>query len=108
MKEKDAMSLRKEGKKILTRAENLVKKLAIKCQAMLCEMVGHAGADVIVQQAKKCRADLIVLGTHGRRSITRLVMGSDADGVLRATRVPVLRVRDPSAVQPHVGRGKKS
>ena len=102
------MSLRKEGKKILTRAENLVKKHAIKCQAMLCETVGHAVADVIVQQAKKCRADLIVLGTHGRRSITRLVMGSDAEGVLRATRVPVLLVRHPSAVQPHVGRGKES
>lgn len=54
------------------------------------------------------RADLIVLGTHGRRSITRLVVGSDAEGVVRATRVPVLLVRHPNAVQPHVARGKKS
>lgn len=75
---------------------------------MLCETVGHAVADVIVEQAKKRRADLIVLGTHGRRGITRLVMGSDAEGVVRTTRMPVLLVRHPSAVQPHVARGKKS
>ena len=62
---------------------------------MLYETVGHAVADVIIEQAKKCRADLIVLGTHGRRGITRLVMSSDAEGVVRATRVPVLLVRHP-------------
>jgi hypothetical protein len=35
-------------------------------------------------------------------------VGSDAEGVVRATRVPVLLVRHPNAVQPHVARGKKS
>jgi nucleotide-binding universal stress UspA family protein len=101
-------ALRQEGKKTLAKAEKEVKKHAIKCQAMLCETVGHAVADVIIEQAKKCRADLIVLGTHGRRGITRLVMGSDAEGVVRATRVPVLLVRHPSAARRKGARGSKS
>jgi nucleotide-binding universal stress UspA family protein len=50
-------------------------------------------ADVIVENAKKWRADLIVMGTHGRRGITRVVMGSDAEGVVRNTPVPVLLIR---------------
>lgn len=45
-------------------------------------------------QAKDWPADLIVLGTHGRRGLTRLVMGSDAERVLRRSPVPVLMVRD--------------
>jgi nucleotide-binding universal stress UspA family protein len=36
---------------------------------------------------------LIVIGTHGRRGIRRLVMGSDAEYVVRTTPVPVLLVR---------------
>ena len=39
-------------------------------------------------------ADLIVLGTHGRRGLKRLVMGSDAEMVLRSSPVPVLMVRE--------------
>jgi nucleotide-binding universal stress UspA family protein len=92
-------ALQNQGKKVLAKAEKRAKKDAIKCQTVLCETVGHTVADVIIEQAKKCRADLIVLGTHGRRGITRLVMGSDAEGVVRATRVPVLLVRHPSAAR---------
>jgi nucleotide-binding universal stress UspA family protein len=101
-------ALRSEGKRILAKAEKHARKDAVKCQTVLCETVGHAVADVIVEQAKKCKADLIVLGTHGRRGITRLVMGSDAEGVVRAARVPVLLVRHPSAARRHKARSKKS
>ena len=101
-------ALRKEGKKILVKAETAVKKHAIKYQTVLAETVGHAVADVIIAQANKCRADLIVLGTHGRRGVTRLVMGSDAEGVVRATRVPVLLVRLPGESPSRGRRGRKS
>jgi nucleotide-binding universal stress UspA family protein len=98
-------ALRKEGKKILAKAEKEVKKRAIKCQTVLSETAGHAVADVIIEQVIKCRADLIVLGTHGRRGITRLVMGSDAEGVVRATPVPVLLVRSSRAARRRPARG---
>jgi nucleotide-binding universal stress UspA family protein len=57
------------------------------------ETVGGAAADAIVREAKKQRADLIVLGTHGRRGMRRMVMGSDAEEVVRTARVPVLLVK---------------
>jgi nucleotide-binding universal stress UspA family protein len=37
-----------------------------------------------------------VMGTHGRRGINRMVLGSDAEAVLRTAPVPVLMVRSPS------------
>jgi nucleotide-binding universal stress UspA family protein len=47
----------------------------------------------IVDDAVRWRADVIVIGTHGRRGISRLVMGSDAESVIRSSPVPVLTVR---------------
>ncbi|MET0658965.1 MAG: universal stress protein, partial [Steroidobacteraceae bacterium] len=41
-------------------------------------------------------ADLIVMGTHGRRGLGRWALGSDAESVLRSASVPVLLVRAPA------------
>ena len=43
------------------------------------------------------RCDLIVMGTHGRTGLDRMLMGSVAEEVLRRARCPVLAVKDPSA-----------
>ena len=51
-------------------------------------------ADLIVEAAEQSNADMIVMGTHGRRGLDRLLMGSDAEMVLRNSRVPVLMVRE--------------
>ncbi len=54
--------------------------------------------DTIVQEAKLCGAELIVMGTHGRRGLSRLALGSDAELVLRESPVPVLLLRgEPTA-----------
>jgi nucleotide-binding universal stress UspA family protein len=47
----------------------------------------------IIKVAAQWPADLIVIGTHGRRGLQRLAMGSDAELVLRSSPVPVLMVR---------------
>jgi nucleotide-binding universal stress UspA family protein len=47
----------------------------------------------IVRSARKKRADLIVMGTHGRTGWTRALLGSVASRVLGAARCPVLTVR---------------
>lgn len=47
----------------------------------------------IVEEANESNADLIVLGTHGRRGLKHLVMGSVAEGVVHKTNKPVLMVR---------------
>jgi nucleotide-binding universal stress UspA family protein len=50
-------------------------------------------ADQIVRLAKSRRADFIVMGTHGRSGLSRLVMGSVAARVVAAAPCPVLTVR---------------
>ncbi len=89
--------LREGGKKILAAAVAQAEKEGMRCQPVSVETMGLPVADVVVRQAKKFRADLIVLGTHGRRGISRLVMGSDAEGVVRESTVPVLLVKSPAA-----------
>ena len=54
--------------------------------------------DAVMAEAASWQADLIVLGTHGRRGIGRMVMGSGAENILRAATVPVLLVRAPELV----------
>ena len=49
--------------------------------------------EIILERAQACSADLIVLGTHGRRGFNRVLMGSDAEQVVRHADVPVLLVR---------------
>jgi len=49
--------------------------------------------DVICQTAKEVHADLIVMGTHGRRGVTRALLGSVTESVVRQAPCPVLTVR---------------
>ena len=85
--------LREGGKRILARAQATACKAGVKAAPLLREIVGGPSADAIVREARKQRADLIVLGTHGRRGVRRLVLGSDAEQVVRTASVPVLLVR---------------
>ena len=50
-------------------------------------------ADVILQEAKEWAADVIVMGTHGRRGVAHMILGSVTEGVIRASPVPVLVIR---------------
>jgi nucleotide-binding universal stress UspA family protein len=59
----------------------------------LLETEGRRIPSVIVAEAERWSADLIVLGTHGRHGIDRLLMGSVAEGVVRTAPVPVLLIR---------------
>jgi nucleotide-binding universal stress UspA family protein len=65
----------------------------------LIETLGCSAGESIVTKASELNADLIVCGTHGRRGVRRLLMGSDADYIVRRAPVPVLLVRsqEPAA-----------
>jgi nucleotide-binding universal stress UspA family protein len=86
-------ALRDSGKKAIKNALTLVHRHDVKVDASLFETVGDRVSDVIIREAKKWKADLIVMGTHGRRGINRMMLGSDAETVLRTAPVPVLMVR---------------
>jgi nucleotide-binding universal stress UspA family protein len=90
-------SMRNSGQAILDAAEATVQRQGVKPTCVLLESFGAVAADLIIEQAKNCHAELIVMGTHGRRGIFRLAMGSDAEQVLRAATIPVLLVRGQAA-----------
>lgn len=80
--------LRDAGRKIIAGAQREASKQGIQVQTKMVETMGLPVADIIVREAKRSRADIIVLGTHGRRGMSRMVMGSDAEGVVRQVMVP--------------------
>src|SRR6185436_10869325 len=80
---------RAQGKNVLAKAERMVLEHALKADTILLATIGGRAADHIVEQAKQCKADLIVMGTHGRRGLRRLTLGSDAEFVVRTSPVPV-------------------
>jgi len=51
--------------------------------------------DLILQAREEISADLIVMGTHGRRGVSRALLGSVAENVVRAAPCPVLTIRAP-------------
>lgn len=61
------------------------------------EFITGVPADSILDYADKVKADMIVMGTHGRTGLARLLMGSVAEVVLRSARCPVLVVKQPTA-----------
>jgi nucleotide-binding universal stress UspA family protein len=99
------MSLRDTGKKILSEAQEVARQQGIESDSVMLESIGAPAADFIVAQATKWPADLIVMGTHGRRGLARLAMGSDAEYVVRMSPVPVLLVRNaPPRLNPEPQR----
>ena len=79
-------ALEQRGRRILAKAAELARKAGLACDTVLLETLTGPAAEAIVRQAKKSRADLIVMGTHGRRGLRRLVMGSDTEQVARNAR----------------------
>jgi nucleotide-binding universal stress UspA family protein len=86
-------ALRDAGRKVLAKAQREAKAQGQEIDAHLVESLGDGVAQTILRQARKIKPDLIVLGTHGRRGLARVVVGSDAETVLREANVPVLLVR---------------
>jgi nucleotide-binding universal stress UspA family protein len=88
-------ALMQDGRRILDEAVALAAEQGVQATPVLLSSPEHSAADSIVEEARKQQADLIVLGTHGRRGLARLVLGSDAELVVRHATVPVLLVRAP-------------
>ncbi|MGB8435821.1 MAG: universal stress protein [Burkholderiales bacterium] len=85
--------LARSGRRLLEQARLRAKKAGVDSEIALYEPVSKRVADTILSEAKKWRADLIVMGTHGRRGVRRMVLGSDAEQIVRLADVPVLLVR---------------
>lgn len=89
--------LREAGEKILGASKARAQAAGIDASTFLCDTFGARVCDLVVDQASEWKADLIVIGSHGRRGMSRLLLGSDAEQVVRLARVPVLLVRGSAA-----------
>jgi nucleotide-binding universal stress UspA family protein len=88
------------GEDVLASARSKAEEAGVQVDTVLREVVHARAADVIVEEAGKAHCDLIVMGTHGRRGVSRLTLGSEADLVIRTSPVPVLLVRLDSTCAP--------
>jgi nucleotide-binding universal stress UspA family protein len=88
----------KTGRKILDRAAAAAGRRGVRVEPVILRSRGKTVADVVIAQARKLKADIIVIGTHGRRGLERMLMGSDAEDVVRRASIPVLLVRKTQRV----------
>jgi len=86
--------LRQSGLDVLAKARHQAEEASVHVETLLREVTGKRVAEVIVEQCKQHACDLVVMGTHGRRGLGRITMGSDAEEVVRTSAVPVLLVRE--------------
>lgn len=85
-------ALQEEGRSILETARERARKAGVEPQTVLLGEATHRPGSLLIEQAVQWAANLIVCGTHGRRGVRRLLLGSDSEYVLRHTPVPLLLV----------------
>jgi len=97
---------REAGRALLASCEAFGKERGVRLRTTLLTTRNHDISGQLLREATKRKVDLIVLGTHGRRGLQRLLLGSDAEMVVRDARVPVLLVRATDAVGKSSGAAK--
>lgn len=88
---------RKNGAKLLETAVGTARAAGVDADSVLYENLDRTVHQRVMDEADDWKADLIVLGTHGRRGVRRAVLGSSAETIMRGAAVPVLLVRAPEA-----------
>jgi nucleotide-binding universal stress UspA family protein len=84
---------REAAQRVLADATETVKLAGIPVDDVLLDSFDGRLCDLVAAAAKSWSAELVVIGTHGRRGLGRLLLGSDAEQILRLSPVPVLLVR---------------
>jgi nucleotide-binding universal stress UspA family protein len=85
--------MRQSGSKILEDALLIAKAAGVPTDTELFDNFGERLAEVVADAATRFKADLIVVGTHGRRGLGRVMLGSGAEQIIRLAPVPVLVIR---------------
>ena len=83
------------GQKAVSSAARRFENAGVRCLTELAERPVSPGdlSGTIVHHAEQWPADLIVMGTHGRRGVRRVIMGSVSEGVVSRSSKPVLLIR---------------
>ena len=92
--------LKDAGQKILDEARKRVEKEGVPVDGKLFESLELRLCERVVEQIEAWQADVVVIGTHGRRGVRRMLLGSDAELIVRTATVPILLVRgDPPGAE---------
>lgn len=81
------------AKVLLGKAIDRAVAAGVEVESVLLENRGDTVADILLNAAYQAKVELIMMGTHGRTGIMHLLMGSVAEGVLRASDLPIMLVR---------------
>lgn len=97
--------VREAGAKVLADATAIAQSAGVEPSQVLLEEPGKRLGEAVAEAAKLWGADLVVVGSHGRRGLGRVLLGSGAEQILRLAPVPVLVVRgaDPEGGNPASG-----
>ena len=87
--------MREFGEQILQEAKTRVQQQNVQVECILFDNRPERLSELVAEQVSRWQADLIVIGTHGRRGVGRMLLGSDAEQIVRTAPVPVLLVRAP-------------
>ncbi|SEJ34738.1 universal stress protein [Paraburkholderia diazotrophica] len=80
-------------------AERMFEEAGVRGSVRAIDAYAENVSAVLARVADECEADLIVMGTHGRRGVQRFLLGSVAESLVRSTDIPVLIVRHDSSEQ---------
>ena len=88
-------SIREEATGVLAQAKKKLDAARVSSQTKIVEteVSGERIAQAIAKEAKNWPADLIVVGTHGRRGFSHFLLGSVAESIVRVASKPVLLIR---------------
>ena len=90
----DVIAVAQEAaKRVLADALEIAKSAGVEAETHFIDFPGHRLGETIAEEARAWEADLIVVGTHGRRGLGRMLLGSGAEQIIRLAPVPVLVVR---------------
>ncbi len=95
-----ATVMREAGERILAGGLAIAQSAGVEADSMLFDKPDERLAETVADAARRWNADLIVAGTHGRRGLGRVLMGSGAEQIVRLAPVPVLVVRLPEGSPP--------
>ena len=82
-------------KKVVQRLEKLTTLLVDEGLSAQYELVEKPSVEAILETSSTQQADLVVMGTHGRKGLSRLLLGSTTAKVLQHSPYPILTVRSP-------------
>jgi len=85
--------MKESGAKVLTDALAVARAAGVEADDILFDKFGERLGETVANAAKLWNADLIVVGTHGRRGLGRVILGSGAEQIIRNAPVHVLVVR---------------